>query len=319
MRHDAYMATRSNIMTKYLAVFCVVCFLGCTTDYHAGQPDGTVDATDAMTQQDGSPDAVASICGNGVVTGTEQCDGQDFGVLTCGTFGFVHGVLMCNSACAVDTSGCSNTTVCGDGIAEGTEECDQDDFRGVWCGDVPGFVAGQLVCTGSCTISTTLCLVSVCGDEVTTTPYEQCDGPDLGGLDCLGLGFDGGALSCADDCTPDTAGCTMDPFCGDGIVDEALGEECDEGGDQGYGIVDDKTCSDFLNLRDDPAGSHIYCGQCLYWTNQCIFQFCGNGIHEYGEVCDGSTSKHCLGTGTPVCATDCGSVDCSACESGACM
>jgi hypothetical protein len=320
-------------MTKYFTVFCALCFLGCTTDYQAGQPDGTVDATDAATQQDATvladvmvqdgqvtpdsaPDAAVSICGNGVVTGTEQCDGQDFGVLTCGTFGFVHGVLMCNESCAVDTSGCSNITVCGDGVAEGTEECDQDDFRGVWCGDIPGFVAGQLVCTASCVVSTTLCLVSVCGDEVTTAPYEQCDGPDLGGLDCQGLGFDGGTLGCATDCTPDTTGCTMDPFCGDGIVDPD--EECDEGGNQGQGVVDDVVCEDFGLQSKPDTGSMILCWQCQYVTEDCTD--CGNNVKEWGERCDGPAGIGlCVGTGTPVCAADCRSVDCSTCESGMCM
>lgn len=295
-------------MTKYFAPFCVLCFLGCTTDYQAGQPDGTVDATDAVVSQDatvltdatvqdgtvpdGSTDAVVSICGNGVVTGTEQCDGQDFGVLTCGTFGFVHGALMCNSACAVDTSGCSNTTVCGDGIAEGTEECDQDDFRGVWCGDVPGFVAGQLVCTGSCTVSTTLCLVSVCGDEITTAPYEQCDGPDMGGLNCQDLGFDGGTLDCATDCTPNTTDCTMDPVCGDGTVDP--GEECDEGITQGEQPVDYLTCEDFgLDSYYDENNvlmTPIMCGNdCTVRTYWCVE--CGNGVWEQGEDCDGSWGR----------------------------
>jgi len=327
--------------TKITTMFFILAFMsmGCSANYQAGQPDGTVDATDATVPQDatvlpdttvpdamvlpdGSPDAAESICGNGVVTGTEQCDGQDFGVLTCGTFGFVHGVLQCNESCAVDTSGCSNVTVCGDGVAEGAEECDQDDFRGQWCGDVPGFVAGQLVCTGSCTVSTTLCLVSVCGDEVTTAPYEQCDGPDLAGQTCLTLGFDDGVLGCADDCTSDTTGCTMDPFCGDGIVDP--GEECDEGGAQGQGTVDDAVCEDF-GLQSKYDANHqitsvITCWQCGYVTTDCVD--CGNGVREWGERCDGAagmTGVFCMGTGTPVCAADCNSVDCSACEYGMCM
>lgn len=317
-----------------MMIFCFLTLTACSADFVAGMPDGTVDATDAA-QQDASPlpdatvdavapdavsDAATSICGNGVVTGTEQCDGQDFGVLTCGTFGFAHGVLLCNESCAIDTSGCSNATVCGDGIAEGTEECDQGDFRGLWCGDVPGFVAGQMVCTGSCTISTALCLESVCGDEVTTTPYEQCDGPDLGGLDCQDLGFDGGTLTCLGDCTADTTGCTMDPYCGDGQVDP--GEECDEGGDQGSGVVDDVVCEDFgLQTKYDinhQSMSPITCWQCNYVTTHCTD--CGNGVKEYAEACDGTAGVgQCMGAGTPVCAADCKSVDCSSCENGMCM
>ena len=37
---------------------------------------------------------------------------------------------------------------------------------------------------------------------------EQCDGDDLGGQTCSGLGYYGGTLSCKADCTFDTSGCT---------------------------------------------------------------------------------------------------------------
>lgn len=37
---------------------------------------------------------------------------------------------------------------------------------------------------------------------------EQCDGDDLGGQTCSGLGYGGGTLSCKADCTFDTSGCT---------------------------------------------------------------------------------------------------------------
>ncbi|HKU42400.1 MAG TPA: CAP domain-containing protein [Polyangiales bacterium] len=48
---------------------------------------------------------------------------------------------------------------------------------------------------------------SRCGDGV-RSGSEQCDGSDLGGNTCTGVGFNGGALSCAADCTLNTAQCT---------------------------------------------------------------------------------------------------------------
>lgn len=39
---------------------------------------------------------------------------------------------------------------------------------------------------------------------------EDCDGDDLSGLTCADVGFDGGVLSCTDDCELDTSQCTSD-------------------------------------------------------------------------------------------------------------
>jgi hypothetical protein len=161
---------RNKMMNKYSLIFLVF-LVACNTGYAvtdtsdaAVVPDVALDSTvsddaSVLVQDSSAPDAATPYCGDGVVNDMEQCDGNDLGELTCQTFGYLHGSLVCNSSCAVDVSGCNNVTVCGDGAAEGTEECDEADFKGQWCGDVPGFVAGQLVCTASCTVSTALFLV----------------------------------------------------------------------------------------------------------------------------------------------------------------
>lgn len=46
-----------------------------------------------------------------------------------------------------------------------------------------------------------------CGDGVRSA-NEACDGADLGGNTCVGLGFNGGSLGCSASCTLDTAQCT---------------------------------------------------------------------------------------------------------------
>jgi len=48
-----------------------------------------------------------AVCGNGVIEGTEQCEGSDFGGLTCGDFGFTSGSLTCTS-CSISASACFN-------------------------------------------------------------------------------------------------------------------------------------------------------------------------------------------------------------------
>jgi hypothetical protein len=47
-----------------------------------------------------------------------------------------------------------------------------------------------------------------CGDAAINAIGEQCDGPDLGGLDCSALGFVGGTLACDGGCNLDATGCT---------------------------------------------------------------------------------------------------------------
>jgi hypothetical protein len=50
-------------------------------------------------------------------------------------------------------------------------------------------------------------LYTVCGNNIKETG-EQCDGTDLGGQTCVGLGYAGGTLSCKADCTFNTSSCT---------------------------------------------------------------------------------------------------------------
>ncbi len=60
-----------------------------------------------------------------------------------------------------------------------------------------------------------------CGNDG-VDPGEDCDGRDLAGNDCAGLGFVDGTLACNPDCTFDTSGCSS---CGDDVADP--GEDCD--------------------------------------------------------------------------------------------
>ncbi len=62
---------------------------------------------------------------------------------------------------------------------------------------------------------------SNCGDGV-VEGVEQCDGANLAGQSCSSLGYAGGALQCAGNCTFDTSQCSN---CGNGVIDS--GEQCD--------------------------------------------------------------------------------------------
>ena len=45
-------------------------------------------------------------CGDGVKDSGEQCDINDFGGLTCGSYGYPSGELVCTAGCIIDFSGC---------------------------------------------------------------------------------------------------------------------------------------------------------------------------------------------------------------------
>ena len=194
--------------------------------------------------------------------------------------------------------------VCGDGVAEGMEECDGPGTCPAPAECLPAGSPGQCTCSQAC-------------GNGTRDPGEQCDGTDLGGATCISLGFAGGALSCAPDCTLDTDACTPGA-CGDGIV--TPGEACDPGGIGGVppnfggktcealgfpaggsltclpgctAVITGPHCSQSVAIRcrtagDCPAGEACAAG--------CVQ--CGNGFVDVGEECDdgaanGNTPDHC--------------------------
>jgi hypothetical protein len=50
-------------------------------------------------------------CGNGVIEGTETCDGINFGVKTCAAYGFSTGALACIN-CQISTANWASTPAC---------------------------------------------------------------------------------------------------------------------------------------------------------------------------------------------------------------
>ena len=53
-------------------------------------------------------------CGDGIKNSTEECDGSDFGGLTCSNYGYNSGSLSCNN-CVISIGGCANSTSGGSG------------------------------------------------------------------------------------------------------------------------------------------------------------------------------------------------------------
>jgi hypothetical protein len=90
------------------------------------------------------------VCGDGIKSVGEACDGSDFGVATCKDAGYYDEAgLACTEFCTFEVSGC--TGFCGDSIVNGLELCDGAPPPGA-CIDF-GFDAGGVSCGGSCGIS----------------------------------------------------------------------------------------------------------------------------------------------------------------------
>ena len=251
----------------------------------------------------------------------EECDGKDFGGVTCLSLGFDAGKLSCYlpgsiEECTFDISGCYNFE-CGNGILELNEECDDGnnvsldgcsseckiEIQDPQCGNGVeeigeecdlGILNGFLCWAGyedSCTYCTSVCSEKTiyfgCGDNVTQSCEECDDGNNLSG--------DG----CSSECTIEIP----EPQCGNGV--EEIGEECDDGNNVsldgcsseckieiqdpqcGNGIIElNETCDDgALNGVLCSAGYEKFCEYC---TNECKIQkifgpYCGDGICSQNE------------------------------------
>jgi len=180
------------------------------------------------------PCVMTPICGDGVITPPEQCDdgnrtgddgcSADCTVETgwqCDHAGYrcypicgdrlIVGGETCDDGNAISGDGCSDICVaeptnarCGDGMIEGAEQCDNGDQNqnGTW---------------GWCS---THCRLVVCGDGIVNGP-EQCDD---------GFRMNVATYGTMNGCT---SSCTFPHYCGDRILDDAEGEQCDDGPNNG--------------------------------------------------------------------------------------
>jgi fibro-slime domain-containing protein len=238
-----------------------------------------------------------SICGDGIISGIEQCDD-----------GNANDGDGCSSGCAVEPGyNCTGTPsvceqpTCGDGMVVAPEECDDggtDDGDGCSstcklesCGDgmvdpLEGCDDGNDVATDACT---TRCQPAVCGDGFVQSGVEECDDGNSVDTDACtnsctvaecGDGIVGPGERCDDgvndgsygSCTPDCQ--SSAPSCGDGIVSTVNGEQCDDGINDGtYG-----TCESDCTLAP-------YCGDGV--RNASAGEECDDGDTDYGDGCDG--------------------------------
>lgn len=148
----------------------------------------------------------ASRCGDGRLTGAEECDGKAMGTTTCQMLGFYDQPgLRCSADCRYDTTMCTGR--CGDGVKNGTEQCDSQDLGGASCFTAGFYKAAGLACNDKCEFDTAQCSGGRCGDGV-LNGLEQCDGKALSRT-CKQLGFDFTltGMQCTSSCTFSTKSC----------------------------------------------------------------------------------------------------------------
>lgn len=249
---------------------------------------------------DGFVNLPGEMCDDGILGGgpcPNNCQG-DPSLPVCGN-GIVEGAEVCDDGDGIDNNACNNSCqpngeFCGDGIVNGTEVCDDGDpFGGPCPSDCqPG--DGDIVACGDGIAGNTL--GEIC-DDGNVIPGDGCTNCQLDLLVC-GNGIveggetcdDGPGGVCPDDCNPEEGM----PICGDGVVDP--GEICDDGGAPG-GCPDDcvpgegdlAVCGD--GIVGNTAGEQCDDGNLLAndGCSDCQLEnpeLCGNGVLDPGETCD---------------------------------
>ncbi len=230
-------------------------------------------------------------CGNGALDNGETCDGNLFagGKTACSAWDekYGSGNVICN-ACSIDYRNCVEKPACGNGILDNGEPCDGDLFSGgntacsAWNAN---YMSGDVSCR-NCAIDYTNCIERpACGNGVLDNG-ETCDGNLFAGTKTACSAWDenyqSGTVSC-NACEIDYTNCVAKPSCGNGVLDSS--ESCD-----GNLFAGGKTaCSAW-----DPKymSGTVSCNNCALDYADCVEKpFCGNGLLDDGEICDGNLFK----------------------------
>jgi cysteine-rich repeat protein len=259
--------------------------------------------------------AAGEICDDSNTTGGDGCAADCKSVETCGN-GIRDVNEICDDGNTVPGDGCSgnckSTEICGNNIVDLDEKCDDggapggcnDDCQGgTGCGDGAIDRDGSGNALEECDDGNTddhddctnQCHLNICGDANVQTSgarVEECD---------PAVDF-GETVDCNIDCTSAT--------CGDGKINNALGEECDNGLGNN---ADDRDCTSLckVNVCGDTLANTLgpdhkedcddgNSNQLDGCSNECTMPECGNGVIEMPEACDDFNTDN--GDG---CSSDC--------------
>jgi len=237
-----------------------------------------------------TPSPPTDYCGDEQINPGEQCDADDWGVITgCSDFDFNDGTLSCNAPgtqgeCTFDTSNCFNTI---------EVECD---------GDTP--CPDGYFCEDNECIEEIIEEDAYCGDEIKNN-NEDCDTDDWGSIiGCESFGFDQGDLSCVNcrfdtsQCSYDTGpetDCTKDSDCFNGVcTSQGICVECEEKSDcKDYEECENNECVRIiLDCEEDDD-----CDEGVCEENTCVDcrgdDDCGDEFCKNNECVECKKDDHC--------------------------
>ena len=227
----------------------------------------------------------APYCGDGVKFGNEGCDDQNITVSD-----------GCSASCQVETgwactqnsagkSTCARAAQCGDGVVTSPETCEPS-VTNLSC------AYGQQSCSvcNNC-VSQPGTVVGYCGDAtIQSANNETCDGTNFGSKTCaseVGAGSTG-SLSCSSSCTVSTASCSAVPRCGDGILGNTAGEQCDPPSASLNCAYGDASCQRCSSTCQNVSGTVV--GRCGDGTIQADNGEACDGANLGNQTCSGATS-----------------------------
>jgi len=243
--------------------------------------DGHADGADVQS----SSDALAAVCGDGIIEAPETCDDGN-AVPGDGCSGICQ--IEPGYTCPTPGKPCIYTVsqTCGDGKIEGNEQCDDGNTtNGDGCSSTCQVEPGYSCATpGQPCMKTTA--APVCGNGMVESG-EQCDdGNTTSGDGCSSTCQLESGYSCP---TPGMV-CERLQYCGNGVLDP--GEQCDDGN-----AIPGDGCSGLCQLEPGYA--------CPNPGQPCVdIWICGNGHIDPGEACDDGNT-----VGGDGCSADCSMVE----------
>ncbi|HEY4106057.1 MAG TPA: DUF4215 domain-containing protein, partial [Polyangiaceae bacterium] len=249
---------------------------GSDTNINTGDMPDASGGSSSMGEAGAGP--MAAICGDGVVSGSEECDdGNTKAGDGCKGDCTVEPGYMCTVAgkpCVLNPQ----DAVCGNGKLELDEACDDSNNQnGDGCSSTCTIEAGY-TCDPSSGVCTKTVAPAVCGNGLVETGESCDDGNPVDHDGCTACQTDTGYV-----CPNAGQPCIAAQYCGDGILQVTLGEDCDDGNNRPNDGCDSLCHTQAGYLCSAPTDSD---GGVTGPETCTKIWVCGNGIVDPHEACD---------------------------------